>query len=88
MPVPVPVKQITFACMVEVMIAPDDDIFPALEFVFTVAEIRVPPHERPVAVIRPVELTDTISGVFEVQVTWFVMSLVTGGWMYWPSALS
>ena len=39
----------------------------------------VPPQESPVALIRPVELTVTMSGVFEPQVTWSVMSLVTGG---------
>ena len=62
-----------------VTIAPDEDIPPSLLFFFTVAEIIVPPHDCPVAVINPVELTVTISGVFEVQVTWSVMSFVTGG---------
>lgn len=78
-PVLVPVKQITFACMFEVTIAPDDERFPILWFVFTVAEIRVPPQAPPVAVIIPVESTDTMSGVFEAHVTWLVISLVTGG---------
>jgi hypothetical protein len=49
--------------------------------VVTVAEIIVPPQDTPVAVISPVEFTVTICGVFELHVTWFVMSLVTGGWM-------
>jgi hypothetical protein len=33
---------------------------PALVFVFTVAETSVAPHEVPVAVIKPVELTVNI----------------------------
>src|SRR5205823_13504541 len=36
----------------------------------------------------PVELTVTMSGVFDTHTTWFVMSLVTGGWMKEPNALS
>ena len=43
------------------------------------AETSVLPQEPPVAVIVPVESTVTICGVFEFQVTWLVMSLVTGG---------
>jgi len=78
-PGPEPVKQTTFACIVPVTMAPDEDRLPALLFVFTVAEIRVPPQELPVAVIRPVELTVTMSGVFEAHVTWLVMSFWTGG---------
>ena len=78
-PEPVPVKQTTFACIDPVTIAPDEDLFPVLPFVFTVAETRVPPQVTPVAVIRPVELTVTICMSFEPQVTWSVMSLVTGG---------
>jgi len=50
-----------------------------LVFVFAVAETSVPPHDKPVAESNPVELTVNIWGVFEDQVTWFVMSLVTGG---------
>jgi hypothetical protein len=80
-PPPVALKHFTFAVMKPVTIAPDEDIFPMLWFVVMVAEIRVLPQERPVAVARPVELTVTMSGVFEVQVTWAVMSLVTGGCM-------
>ena len=80
-PPPLALKQITFAVMKPVTIAPDDDMFPALLLVVTVAEIRVLPQDSPVAVARPVELTVTMSGVFDVQVTWPVMSLVTGGWM-------
>jgi hypothetical protein len=76
-----PLKHVTFAVMVPVTIAPDEDKPPLLVFVFTVAEIRVPPQARPVAVIRPVVFTVTICGVFEAQITWLVMSLVTGGWI-------
>ena len=78
-PEPVEVKQTTFAVMDPVTIAPDEDILPALLFVVTVAEIRVPPQAKPVTAIRPVELTVTMSGVLEVHLTWFVISLVTGG---------
>ena len=49
--------------------APDEDIFPALLFVVTVAEIRVLPQASPVAVITPVELTVTICGVLDTQLT-------------------
>jgi hypothetical protein len=77
----VPVKQTTFAVMLPVTMAPDDDRPPALLFVFTVAEMSVFPQARPVAVISPVEFTVTICGVFEDQITWFVMSLSTGGWI-------
>jgi len=87
-PPPVPVKQTTFAVIVPVTIAPDEDNPPTLLFVVTVAETREPPQAKPVAVNRPVELTVNICVSFEAQVTWFVMSLVTGGWMYEPSALS
>jgi hypothetical protein len=76
-----PVEQTTLAVMLLVTMAPDDDSPPLLLFVFTVAEMRVFPQAAPVAVIRPVEFTVTICGVFEVQITWFVMSLVTGGWI-------
>jgi len=76
---PEPVKQITFACIVPVTIAPEEERLPALLFVWTVAEIKVLPHALPVAVIRPVESTVTICGVLEAQTTWFVISFVTGG---------
>jgi hypothetical protein len=59
--------------------APDDDIPPALLFVVTVAEISVAPHAAPVTVSNPLESTVAICGVFDVHVTWLVMSLVTGG---------
>jgi hypothetical protein len=75
---PVPVKQTTLAVIKPVMIAPDDPTLPAL-LVVTVAEMREPPHSLPVAVARPVEFTVTRFGVFDAQVTWLVMSLVTGG---------
>jgi hypothetical protein len=39
-----PVKHVTFAVMVPVTMAPDEDSPPLLLFVFTVAEIRVPPQ--------------------------------------------
>jgi hypothetical protein len=62
-----------------VTIAPDDEIPPELLLVFTVAEMIVPPHATPVTVITPAESTVITCGVFEVRVTWLVMSLVTGG---------
>lgn len=83
-PLPPPlelVKQTTFAVMNPVTTAPDEVSPPALVFVVTVAEMSVPPHDAPVAVTRPVESTVTICGVFDVHVTWLVMSLVTGGWI-------
>jgi hypothetical protein len=69
----------TLAVILPVTTAPAEDIPPSLLFFVTVAEMMVPPQASPVAVIKPVELTVTICGVFEDQVTWFVMSLVTGG---------
>jgi hypothetical protein len=66
---PVPVKQTTLTVMLPVMIAPVEEIFPVLLFVFRVAEIRLPPQELPVAVARPVESTVTIPGVFDAHVT-------------------
>jgi hypothetical protein len=83
-PVPPPlelVKQTTFPVMYPVTSAPDEDKPPELVLVVSVAETSVPPHDSPVAVSKPVESTVNICGVFDVQVTWFVMSLVTGGWM-------
>ena len=83
-PVPPPlelVKQTTFAVMNPVTTAPDEESPPVLVFVVSVAETSVPPHDSPVAVSKPVASTVNICGVFELQVTWFVMSLVTGGWM-------
>jgi hypothetical protein len=56
--------------------------------VFAVAETSVPPHDSPVAVRKPVALTVNIPVVFDTQVTWSVMSLVTGGWIYVPRALN
>ncbi len=85
-PVPPPppdvvlVKQTTFAVINPVTMAPDEDKPDPSVFVCRVAETRVPPHARPVAVSRPVELTVNICVVFETHVTWFVISLVTGGW--------
>lgn len=88
LPPPEPVKQMTLAVMYPVTSAPDDEIPPELLFVLTVAETRVFPQAPPVAVIKPVELTVTICGVFEFHVASSVMSFVTGGWMYEPRALS
>jgi hypothetical protein len=78
-PPPLLVKHTTLAVMEPVTIAPDDEIPPELLFVFTVAEMIVPPHAAPVTVITPEESTVIICGVFELHVTWLVMSLVTGG---------
>ena len=78
-PPELPVKQTTFAVINPVTMASDDDRFPALLFVFTVAETRAFPQARPVGVSNPVGSTVTMSGVFEAQVTWAAMSLVTGG---------
>jgi len=72
-------KQTTFACIVLVMIAPEEERLPALWLVWTVADINVPPHALPVAVINPVASTVTISWSLEVQTTWSVISFVTGG---------
>jgi len=73
--------QMTLAVIFPVTTAPDEDILlGALLLVITVAQIRALPQASPVAVIRPVELTVTICGVFDDQVTWPVMSLVAGGW--------
>lgn len=78
---PVLLRHATFAVMYPVTIAPDEDMFPALVFVVTVAETRAFPQARPKGDSRPVELTVTMFGVLEAQVTWSVMSLITGGWM-------
>lgn len=84
-PVPLPppelTKQTTLAVMDPVTFAPEEDTPDASAFVVTVAETSVLPQAAPVAVSRPVELTVNICGVLEAQVTWFVISLVTGGWM-------
>jgi len=63
------VKQTTFAVIKAVTIAPEEETPDPSAFVFTVAEIKVPPQEPPVAVARPVELTVTICVSFEVHVT-------------------
>ena len=65
--------------MYPVTIAPDEEMPPELLFVLAVAETKVPPHESPVTVRSPAVSTVIICGVFEAQVTWLVMSLVTGG---------
>jgi hypothetical protein len=76
---PVPLKHTTLAVMEPVTTAPDELKPPSLVFVVAVAETSVAPHKSPVAVSRPAEVTVNIWTVFDSQVTWFVMSLVTGG---------
>lgn len=77
-PPELPVKQTTLAVIDPVTIAPAEDTVPEL-FVVIVAETMVPPQSTPVAVTKPVELTVAMPGVPDAQVTWPVMSLVTGG---------
>ncbi len=78
---PVVLRQATFAVIELLMIAPDEGRFPTLWFVITVAETRAFPQAKPAGDNRPVEVTVTMFGVFEFQITWSVMSLLTGGWM-------
>jgi hypothetical protein len=78
-PLPVPVKHTTLPVMNPVTNAPEEEIPPELLPVVIVAEIRLAPHASPVTVSTPDESTVIICGVLEVQVTWLVMSLVTGG---------
>jgi hypothetical protein len=59
-PLVVLTKQVTFAVMKAVTIAPDEDTPDPSAFVVTVAEISVPPQLSPVAVAKPAELTVTI----------------------------
>jgi hypothetical protein len=60
--------QMTLAVIFPVTIAPAEEILlGALLFVVTVAQMRALPQASPVAVNRPVELTVTIWGVFDVQ---------------------
>ena len=68
-PPPVPVKHVTSAVIKPVTMAPDEDTPDPSLLVCTVADIRVPPQARPVAVTNPVELTVTIAGVLELHVT-------------------
>lgn len=75
---PVAVKHTTLAVMDPVMMAPEALSFPSL-LVWRVADTSAFPHASPVAVSTPWVLTVTMVGVFEVQVTLFVMSFVTGG---------
>jgi hypothetical protein len=77
---PVLVKQTTLAVMEPVTTAPEEDTPDPSAFVVSVAEIRVfGPQTTPVAVISPVELTVTSWLSLDAQVTWLVISLVTGG---------
>lgn len=75
---PVGVKQTTLAVMKPVTIAPEAVRLPSL-LVCKVAETRAFPQVPPVAASTPFASTVTIAGVFDVQTTFFVMSLVTGG---------
>jgi hypothetical protein len=76
------VGQTTVAVISPVTMAPVDDTLPMLWLVVKVAEIRAAPQASPVAVTRPVAAsTVAISGVFDFQTTWSVMSLLTGGCM-------
>jgi hypothetical protein len=68
-PLVVLVKQVTFAVIKPVTIAPDECKPDPSAFVVTVAEISVPPQVSPVVVARPVEFTVTICVSFDVQVT-------------------
>ena len=77
---PVPVKQTTVAVISPVTTAPEDDRPDPSLFVVSVAETKVPPHTKPVAVSRPVGSTVNICVSLEAQVTWLVISLVAGGW--------
>jgi hypothetical protein len=86
--VEVVVGQTTVAVIVPITAAPDEEMFPLLVFVVTVAVISELPHAWPVAAITPAELTVTICGVLEAQTTSSVMFFVTGGWMYEPTAWS
>jgi len=79
-PPPVSVKQTTLAVMEPVTTAPEEDTPDPSAFVVTVAETRVfGPQTTPVTVISPVELTVTSWVSLDAQVTWLVISLVTGG---------
>ncbi len=70
----------TVATMLAVTMAPDEVRFPASLFVFTVAEIRLPPQtSMPAGDSKPVAVTVATSGTLEVQITWSVMSFCTGG---------
>jgi hypothetical protein len=86
--VALPVSQTTLTVIVPETIAPCDEMPPSLLFLFTVAVTNPVPQSSPVAVKSPVELTVAIPGVFDTQVTWLVMSFVTGGWMKVPVATS
>jgi hypothetical protein len=74
------VKQTTLAVIELVTTAPEEDTPDPSAFVVTVAEIRVfGPQTTPVTLISPVELTVTSWLSLDAQVTWSVISLVTGG---------
>jgi len=75
----VPEAQVTLAVIEPVMSAPEEERPPALWFVFTVAVTSELPQSTPPGERAPVDVTTATAGVFEVQVTWFVMSFVTGG---------
>jgi hypothetical protein len=75
----VPEGQVTLAVIEPAMIAPEDERPPELWFVLTVAVTSEFPQSTPPGERAPVEVTTATVGVFELQMTWFVMSLVTGG---------
>ena len=79
-PLLVPSKQTTFAVMLPVTTAPDDDTPDPSALVVTVAETKVAPQTKPVAVSKPAGVMVNICGSLEAQVTWLVISFVTGGW--------
>jgi hypothetical protein len=72
-------EQATLAVISAVTKAPDEVRFPVLVFVVTVAETRAFPQLIPPGDSRPVAVTVARFGVLEAQVTWSVISLVTGG---------
>lgn len=75
------VKHTTLAVMEPVTMAPDDEMFPALLLVWTVAVMSADPQATPVTVSIPLASTVINCGALDDHVTWLVMSLVTGGWM-------
>lgn len=85
---PVPVKQTTLAVMLPLTTAPEADRPEASALVCRAAEMIEPPHALPVTVNKPLDVTVMACGKLDAQVTWFVISLVTGGWTYVPMAVS
>jgi len=71
--------QATFVVIKPVTIAPLEVRLPPLLLVVSVAETVALPHAVPPGDSNPVEVTVATSGALLTHVTWFVMSLVTGG---------